>query len=243
MFMKFYDKDNKEIIIPDSVLDNEVGFGACATIYRYDDDTCFKLYDKEGIALRYYLSTTMYEVFKEITSTSLVEIKKLLYKKENKSKYNADAYFLKYYKQVYDDLLLVPSDYLIDSLNGILNLAIEIANKGIRVDDLKRKNIILADDNIILIDPDCWNYQRNQTKKEIAQLNINNIMSLFGNIAKQNLIDNHIDFLIENNLYDYVICDKLFPLTSNKDRAMKVLSKRLNGYKRPIDYVYSLKKK
>ena len=68
-------------------------------------------------------------------------------------------------------------------------------------------------------------------------------MSLFGNIAKQNLIDNHIDFLIENNLYDYVICDKLFPLTSNKDRAMKVLYKRLNGYKRPIDYVYSLKKK
>ena len=61
-------------------------------------------------------------------------------------------------------------------------------------------------------------------------------------ITEKRLKDKHLDFLIENNLYDYVISSKLFPLTSNKDRAMKVLSKRLNGYKRPIDYVYSMKK-
>ena len=67
-------------------------------------------------------------------------------------------------------------------------------------------------------------------------------MGMFSEITEKSLQDNHLDFLIENNLYDYVISNKLFPLTSNKDRAMKVLSKRLNGYKRPIDYVYSMKK-
>ena len=40
--MKYYDKDDNEIIIPDSVLDNEVGHGVCATVYRYTEDLCFK---------------------------------------------------------------------------------------------------------------------------------------------------------------------------------------------------------
>ena len=60
--------------------------------------------------------------------------------------------------------------------------------------------------------------------------------------TKESLKNNHLDFLTDNNLFNYVISNKLFPLTSNKDKAMKVLTKRLNGYKRPIDYVYSMKK-
>ena len=62
-------------------------------------------------------------------------------------------------------------------------------------------------------------------------------------IAKESLRTNYLEFLIKNNLYAYDITHKLFPLTNNKDKAMKVLSKTLNGYERPIDYVYSLKRK
>ena len=35
IYMKYYDENDKEIIIPDDVLNNEVGHGYCATIYRY----------------------------------------------------------------------------------------------------------------------------------------------------------------------------------------------------------------
>ena len=65
---------------------------------------------------------------------------------------------------------------------------------------------------------------------------------MFGKITEESLRTNYLEFLIKNNLYDYNISHKLFPLTTNKDKAMKVLSKRLKGYKRPIDYVYSMKK-
>ena len=67
-------------------------------------------------------------------------------------------------------------------------------------------------------------------------------MAMFNQITENSLKNDYLDFLIENNLYYYVISSKLFPLTGSKDRAMKVLTKRLNGYKRPIDYVYSMKK-
>ena len=112
-----------------------------------------------------------------------------------------------------------------------------------RLDDLKRENILLTEKSIVLIDPDWWHYEYlTKDKNDIEKLNINNIMGMFSEITEKSLQDNHLGFLIENNLYNYVISSKLFPLTSNKDRAMKVLSKRLNGYKRPIDYVYSMKK-
>ena len=118
----------------------------------------------------------------------------------------------------------------------------EISAYKIRLFDLKRENIILTENNIVLIDPDRWYYDFTSNTKEIEKLNINNIMAMFNEITKESLQENYFDFLLENNLYNYIISGKLFPLTSNKDKAIKVLSKRLNNYKRPIDYVYSMKK-
>ncbi len=239
--MKYYDKNNNEIIIPDSVLDNEVGHGICATVYRYTEALCFKRYDR-GITLNdNFLKTAIYEDLKNINHLNLVDIEILLYKNRN-SKYVGDAYLLSYYEEKYKDFLEVPTEYLLYNIEEIFKLLEEMSKYKIRLDDSKRKNILLTKKNIILIDPDRWYYSFKDSEKEIAKLNINNIMAMFSEITRESLRDNHFDFLIENNLYDYIISSKLFPLTSNKDRAMKVLSKRLNGYKRPIDYVYSMKK-
>lgn len=237
--MKYYDENGKEVIIPDDVLNNEVGHGVCATVYRYSDDLCIKRYDRDIYFDYCLLNTSIYDDLKTIKSDNLVDIKMPLYK-DNKS--IIDAYLLTYYKEQYDDFLEIPTEYLLYNLEEILKLIKEISEYKIRLDDLKRENIILTKDNIVLIDPDRWYYKFKDSEKEIEKLNINNIMGMFSEITEKSLQDNHLDFLIENNLYVYVISSKLFPLTSNKDRAMKVLSKRLNGYKRPIDYVYSMKK-
>lgn len=241
--MKYYDKNNNEIIIPASVLDNEIGHGQCATVYRYTEDLCFKRYDRDIKIKRNFLDTSIYDCLKGIDNPSRVDIKKLLYEDIN-NKYTADAYLLAYYKEVYQDLLEVPTEYLLYNMEEIFKLIEEISKLQIRFDlyDLKRSNLILTDTNIILIDPDTWFFERLDIPK-IEKININNIMGMFGEIAKESLKNNHLEFLIKNNLYNYNVSNKLFPLTSNKDRAMKVLTKRLNGYKRPIDYVYSLKRK
>lgn len=239
--MKYYDENGKEVIIPDDVLNNEVGHGVCATVYRYSEDLCFKRYDR-GITLKInFLDTTVYEDLKNIINPNLVDIKELLYEDRN-YKYTADAYLLSYYDEIYKNFLEVPTEYFLYNIEEIFKLLEEMSKYKIRLDDSKRKNIILTENNIILIDPDRWYYEFKYSEKEIERLNINNIMAMFSEVTRESLKDNHLDFLIENNLYDYVISSKLFPLTGSKDRAMKVLSKRLNGYKRPIDYVYSMKK-
>lgn len=237
--MKYYDENGKEIIIPDSVFSVEDNHGKCGTIYKFSDDLCIKRYDRDIYFDYCLLNTSIYDDLKTIKSDNLVDIKMPLYK-DNKS--IIDAYLLTYYKEQYDDFLEIPTEYLLYNLEEILKLIKEISEYKIRLDDLKRENIILTKDNIVLIDPDRWYYKFKDSEKEIEKLNINNIMAMFSKITKESLKNNYLDFLIENNLYDYVISNKLFPLTSNKDRAMKVLSKRLNGYKRPIDYVYSMKK-
>lgn len=241
MFMKYYDKDNREIIIPDDVLDKEIGHGGCATVYRYTEDLCFKYYNRGMNTKEYFLDTITYEKLKSINNTNLVDIKELLYKDKN-YKLTADAYILSYYEEKYKDFLEIPSEYLLYNIEEIFKLIEEVSEYKLILDDLKRNNIILTDTNIVLIDPDCWYYDFRSNIDDITKLNINNIMGMFNIITENNLKDKYMDFLIENNLYYYIISSKLFPLTSNKDRAMKVLSKRLKGYKRPIDYVYSMKK-
>ncbi len=239
--MKYYDENGKEVIIPDNVLEKEVRREGFATVYRYNDDLCFKRYDS-GITLNdNFLKTSIYEDLKNIKHFNLVDIKKLLY--EDKTyQYMADAYILSYYEEIYNDFLEIPSEYLLYNMEKMLELIKKISAYKIRLHDLKRDNIILTENNIVLINPDRWYYKFKDSEKEIERLNINNIMAMFGGITKESLKANHLDFLIENNLYDYVISSKLFPLTGSKDRAMKVLSKRLDGYKKPIDYVYSMKK-
>ena len=239
--MKYYDENGKEIIIPDSVFSVEDNHGKCGTIYKFSDDLCIKRYDRDIYFDYCLLNTSIYDDLKTIKSDNLVDIKMALYKdKENKS--ITDAYLLTYYEEKYDDFLEIYTDYLLYNLEEIFKLIKEISIFKIRLHDLKRENLILTKNNIVLIDPDRWYYKFKDSEKEIEKLNINNIMAMFSKITKESLKNNYLDFLIENNLYDYVISNKLFPLTSNKDRAMKVLSKRLNGYKRPIDYVYSMKK-
>ena len=240
--MIYYTKDNKEFIIPDDIFNKEDNHGKCGSIYKYSDNLCIKRYDR-SIHFDYcLLNTSIYDDLKTIKSDNLVDIKMPLYKDKN-NKNITDAYLLTYYKEQYDDFLEIYTDYLLYNLEEILKLIKEISNFKIRLDDLKRENIILTKDNIVLIDPDRWYYEyETDDKNEIEKLNINNIMAMLNEITKESLKNNHLDFLTDNNLFNYVISNKLFPLTSNKDKAMKVLMKRLNGYKRPIDYVYSMKK-
>ena len=240
--MIYYTKDNKEIIISDDIFNKEDNHGKCGTIYKYSDDLCIKRYDRGIYFDHCLLNTSIYDDLKTIKSDNLVDIKMSLYKDKN-NKNITDAYLLTYYEEKYEDFLEIPTEYLLYNLEEIFKLIKEISTFKIRLRDLKRENIILTKDNIVLIDPDRWHYEYlTKDKSEIEKLNINNIMSMFNEITEESLQDNHFDFLIENNLYYYVISSKLFPLTCSKDRAMKVLTKRLNGYKRPIDYVYSMKK-
>lgn len=243
--MEYYDENYKKIDISDEVFKNVINHGVCGTAYRYDEVTCLKCYDRGFTNTAFIMNKTLYDDLKTINSNNVIQIKGLLYKKENKEHFTANAYLSTYYHEKYKKLLEVPSEYLLENMEGILKLSDKISDIGYRFKDLKRENIILTDKHIVICDNDGWfnSYQMEKLSKyQIRSLNINAITYIFAKIARDELKGDHLNFLVKNNLYFSSIENKLFPLTCNKDRAMKTLTKRLTGYKRPIDYFYSMKK-
>ena len=118
--MEFYDVNNNRIIIPDNVFDKEISHGECGTVYRYDDKTCFKCYNRKVTNTEFFLSTKIYNDLKRIENPHLIYIKDILYKKENTNKYVADGYLSRYYQEKYEDILEVSSDYLIYNIEEII---------------------------------------------------------------------------------------------------------------------------
>ena len=116
-----------------------------------------------------------------------------------------------------------------------------ISSKKIIFNDLKVKNCIMTDNDFVLLDPDLWEHSHN-SKKEIIEYNINYLSYFFKEYVKYSLENNHHAFMVENGLYSREIERKLFPITDNPKKTIKVLTKKLSGYKRPIDYIYSMKK-
>ena len=236
--MEFYDVNNNRIIIPDNVFDKEISHGECGTVYRYDDKTCFKCYNRKVTNTEFFLSTKIYNDLKRIENPHLIYIKDILYKKENTNKYVADGYLSSYYQEKYEDILEVSSDYLIYNIEEIIKLLNELSKYGIRVGYLKRNNLILTQNNIVLIDSDSWYYYK-ESKSTVKKLNINALASCFNEAVELSIQKNHSNLQQHNCFYTSYISNKLFPLTTNGNRTVKILSKRLNGYKRPIDYIYS----
>ena len=76
--MIYYDENDKEVIIPDDVLNNEVGHGVCATVYRYSEDLCLKRYDRGIYLEKNFLKTDIYNDLRNIKHHNLVDIKKIL---------------------------------------------------------------------------------------------------------------------------------------------------------------------
>ncbi len=241
MQMEFYNTDNKKIIINDEIFGNAIKSGKCGTVYHYNEDLCFKLYNQKYTEYQYRLSIYLYDILKNIDNPNLVDIKELYFKEDNKARCNSDAYMSKYYKKKYSDILEVPVDYLLNNVERLLMLGETISSKKIIFNDLKVKNCIMTDNDFVLLDPDLWEHSHN-SKKEIIEYNINYLSYFFKEYVKYSLENNHHAFMVENGLYSREIERKLFPITDNPKKTIKVLTKKLSGYKRPIDYIYSMKK-
>ena len=240
--MEYYDRNNNKIIIPDEILENYLNNGECGTIYQYNSDSCIKIYNQKYTETMHRLDVRIYQALKEIDSPNLIDIRELYFKEKRQTHYNADAFISKYYEEKYPDFLEVPTDYLLENVEGIISLSSKLSQKKIRLHDLKRENVILADENMIFIDPDMW-YYSNLSYREIGNLNINALSSFFNRMVKESLKLNHQDLIRGSTLYfDQTVTNQLFPLTSSANRQIKTLTKRLRNFERPIDYIYSKKK-
>ena len=228
--MEYFTIDNRKIIIDDSILSNYINSGEYGDIYRYNENQCIKIYKNKEFKIKFFLTVYLYNYLKEITSDNIVTINELLFK-DNKYMFQADAYIMEYYKEFYQSILLTPSDYLIENLEKLLILSKELSKRYIILDDLKKDNTIFTKDKIVLIDNEHYILNRNISQREIFHTNNSNRPCLFNQLLLKELRKYY------NSQTSAIYTDKLFPVTTRSTTIVNTLTKRLNRYKRPIDYI------
>ncbi len=228
--MEYFTIDNRKIIIDDSILSNYINSGEYGDIYRYNENQCIKIYKNKEFKVNYFLSTYLFNYLKEIESENLVAIDELLYE-DNKNRFQADAYIMEYYKAIYQNILLILSDYLIENIENLLILSKELSKRYIILDDLKKDNTIFTKEKIVLIDNEHYILNRNISQREIFHTNNSNISCLFNQLLLKELRKYY------NSQTSAIYTDKLFPVTTRSTTIVNTLTKRLNRYKRPIDYI------
>ena len=240
--MIYYNKNNEKVIIPDEILNNVISHGECGTVYRLSNDLCFKKYDRTFTTKNFRINQKIVDLLNSIDNDNIVEIIDILFNQKQNYHYIADAYIMKYYLEKYKNILELPTTYLLENVENILDLSMKCSNLNIRFGDLKDANTIYTKDKIILLDPDLYDTPFHISTSELIKINNSIISGFFNELVLNTLNTNYQQFLADNDLFTYSFSFKLFPITVNANRTMKVLEKKLKGYARPIDYVYSKKK-
>ena len=244
--MEFFNQNEQKVTIPDDVLNQPVNnsHGKCGTVYHYKEGKCLKIYNREVTNKFYWLHPKILKRLQNTGSKNLVEIDELFFKDKKDIPFTADAYTMTFYKEYYNDFMDLPTDYLIENIESILKFGKDCAENHIRLHDLKRDNSIFTKERIILCDPDHHQDISFPGESELAKVNYSCISAYFANLTEEALKNKkYHDFLLENNLYRDYIAYSLFPITTNPKKAMRTITKRLNGHETVEDYGYSLKKK
>ena len=240
--MIYYNKNNEKIIIPDEILNNIISHGECGTVYRLSDDLCFKKYDRTFTTKNFRINQKIVDLLNSIDNDNIVEIIDILFNQKQNYHYIADAYIMKYYLEKYKNILELPTTYLLENVENILDLSRKCSDLNIRFGDLKAANTIYTKDKVVLLDPDLYDTPFYMSSKELIKINNSIISGFFNELILNSLNTNYQEFLTSNNLFAYSFSFKLFPIITNANRTIKILEKKLKGYDRPIDYVYSKKK-
>ncbi len=211
--MMVYSSDGKYIIDPNK--QEEIEAGTYGKIYKYDDNTCFKVFKYEG-----FHKPDPIIMIKELSLKNFCKIYDLLYDQNLQYK----GYIMKYYQQDGFDILS-DKDYLLDSVNGIYDGIMELTRHLFQVADLHLGNIIINKDGMTIIDFDDFRkFSSNNT-----YINISRYKNLLRELLYRYLTYHHPKELIEG----LMLIDRLL---DKKSSDLVHLNQTLRLYKKPIDY-------
>ena len=240
--MKYYSRDCKKLSLNTKTL-KYLDSGECARV-RYDDKLIFKEY-YISTEPEYRLSPEMFAIFETIDNQHFMKIYniysrmnglRLLSTKTKILPFTIDAYTAKYYKDDNVDVLEAPKDYLLDNFRELEDLFTLFTTNKINPADLKRRNTILNNNGIILIDPDSFSLS-SDSKIDLSLKNKKALLNLFKDIllecaykkeeCQQNIVS--ISEKIKADLTDFAI--------SENTEITNELSKKLKYVKKPIAYL------
>lgn len=142
--------------------------------------------------------------------------------------FRLDGYLAEYYEDVSTNVLLAPTDYLLDNFRELDQLMERFANDGMRVMDLSRDNAILDSKNIILIDPD--EFCEATDPMTLSFDNKRRLVGLLKSVCRSGVEPQFGISLMS------VSTGMNIEVHYNTDIAYE-LSKKIGSYSRPIDYL------
>lgn len=230
--MGYYNRSGRKLEIREENL-VYLGSGYQAKVFR-DGTRAVKKYHKNTDSGRISLSVFDYlknihnphmmrleDVFCEVDSSHLPVFLKGDYS------FHLDGYLAKYYEDASTNVLLTPTDYLLDNFRELDQLMERFANDGMRVMDLSRDNAILGSENIVLIDPD--EFCEGEDPIAISFDNKRRLVGLLKGICRSGVEPQFGIPLLS------VSTGMNIEVHYNTDIAYE-LSKKIGSYPRPIDY-------
>lgn len=234
--MSYYDIDGNLLDIDKenmSFLNN----GECARVL-HDGNITFKEY-YSMTSPDYRLSTRMYNVLKDINNPHFIKLLNaysqmnffdLIKYKTGISKFHIDAYTALLYKDEEIDLLEKDKAYILDNLYELENLMDVFADNSIIVDDLKRDNVTMDSNSIVIIDPDLF-YFSELSKECITKENKIKLLLMLEHILVRTAIKHPNRREILDKLSEFIKMDVDYETDITYE-----FSKRLSYASKPIDY-------
>lgn len=229
--MLYYTKDGKVIDINTK---NYLNSGTQGKISLIEPSICLKEYTISNQTKSIFddMGTTfnqeMFDYFKfNFNDSNLCELYDLLYDDKLTT---VLGYTMKYYQETINNILTMPTSYILDNYNKIYELVLKLTDECIRIVDLNSRNIINTDNQMVVIDYDKY-YLDNDTEKDLlTYLNKSALIFAFKGIFKDSL--KKLGINIENNSEINSQLSSLFTINTTS----LVLKYRLQSYNKPIDY-------
>lgn len=215
---------------------------------------CAKIFYKQGIIVKEYYSETIYrcrlsapmfDQLKNINHPNFIklfdiyhdfDLLELMKNKITPFHFLVDAYTAQYYLEDSTNILQKQKDYLLENFRELEKLFNIFTEQGICTGDVKRKNTVIENDRIIMIDPDLF-YQSKDSKIFISIANKKNLFHLFQSIFIDYFQEHpyNPDLISEIDFISYMY--KKLPnmeITENTIITDEI-SKNLKYVKKPID--------
>ena len=218
--MIYYTEDLRKIEF--SLNDEPIGVGTKGKVYRFDDDKCIKIYDKD--VLKY--NPEMFDIFKKLSLSGYCQLYDLLY--TNPFLDEIAGYTMKFCQREVENILNMPTEYTIHSFNTLYNSIRVLADNKILANDTIPANAILGRDNVILIDFDAC-IKSEQDVNAILEVNTNNLLYLFRRLFEEGLRK------MRKNICDDELSNYLDALFAYSKEPVKSLKRRMAYSKTPME--------
>ncbi len=230
--MTLYNEENKQVEIGTEI----IGGGHCSEVHGFNGRICAKVY-YDSCLIKNRIKEDIYKDLKTIKTDYLVRIYQLLYK-DSSSKIVADGYLMKQYKDNLLEILGKEIEFTLYMMEQHLKLFDQLADKHIIVTDLKLENMIYTDEKIVLLDPDLFYYRKDLDPKSCRLVNYHELVGLYKKIYEEEIFKCKFLDIFQKE----IILDELFSFKEDS-QLVKRLADNFSGYKYPIDYVLSKRKK